>query len=245
MTERRHNAMADGLGRTRVVDLTHTLTPEFPLFPVYDPVEVASRFVVGRDGLFAQRWSLDEHAGTHVDAPAHFCEGGETVDRIAADRLVLRAAVIDIRERVRSDHDTCVTPDDVLKWEARFGPLPERCGILALTGWSDRIRVDGAYLNADSGGVLHIPGFGGEMTAFVHSERPQVCAIGIDAPSLDIGASSEFPAHVNWLTGGGYGIENLTGLEAMPASGAHVVIGVPRLEGGSGGPTRVLGLTPR
>src|SRR6476659_3072317 len=74
----------------RVVDLTHTLTPEFPLYPVYDPVTVRDKFSVGDDGFYVRSWTFDEHSGTHVDAPAHF--GGDmTVDRIEVSDLVIEA----------------------------------------------------------------------------------------------------------------------------------------------------------
>ena len=63
------------IAAARVLDLSHPLTPEFPLFPVYNPVEVAERFTVPKDGFFVRAWSFDEHCGTHVDAPAHFGEG--------------------------------------------------------------------------------------------------------------------------------------------------------------------------
>jgi kynurenine formamidase len=66
----------------RVLDLTHTLTPEFPLYPVYDPVTVRDKFSVADDGFYVRSWTFDEHSGTHVDAPAHF-GGDATVDLIA------------------------------------------------------------------------------------------------------------------------------------------------------------------
>ena len=75
----------DGLGRlsgAEVVDLTHRLRPDFPLFPVYNPVEMAERFSLPDDGFFVRSWSFDEHCGTHVDAPAHFAAEGATVDRL-------------------------------------------------------------------------------------------------------------------------------------------------------------------
>ena len=37
-----------------MVDLSHTLTADFPLFPVYDPVRVRERFAVERDGFFVK-----------------------------------------------------------------------------------------------------------------------------------------------------------------------------------------------
>src|SRR4051794_5482845 len=117
----------------RILDLTHTLSPETPLYPIYDPVQVEDKFALAADGFYVRSWAFDEHSGTHVDAPAHF--GGEaTVDTIGVDDLLLEAVVVDVRERVAADPDALVVPDDVLAWESMHGPLPERCALLALTG---------------------------------------------------------------------------------------------------------------
>ncbi len=237
----------DGLGRLRdaeVVALTHTLRPDFPLFPVYNPVEMAERFAVADDGFFVRSWSFDEHCGTHVDAPAHFAAEGATVDRLDPAELVLTVAVIDVREKVAADEDALIEPDDVLAWEGRHGPLPERCALFALTGWGARAGDAEAYLNADEGGTLHSPGFSVETAGFLREERPGVRAVGLDTASLDIGPSTDFPAHVSWLPSGRYGIENLANLERVPAAGAVVVVGAPTFEGGSGGPSRVLAFLP-
>jgi kynurenine formamidase len=231
------------LGSARVVDLTHTLTPEFPLFPVYDPVQVADKFSVEADGFAVRTWTFDEHSGTHVDAPAHF--GGEaTVDRLEPSDLVLPAVVLDLRERMAGDDDAVVTPDDVRAFERRHGPLPDRCALLALTGHGVRAPDPAAYLNADEQGVLHSPGFGEEVAQWLVAERPGVRAIGLDTASLDRGASSAFEAHVAWLPTGRYGVENLANLEALPPTGAWLVAGAPKLERGSGGPARILALVP-
>lgn len=232
----------DSLRGAEVVDLTHTLTPDFPLFPVYNPVEMAERFGVESDGFFVRSWSFDEHCGTHVDAPAHFSADAATVDRIDPVELVLGAAVLDLRERAAGDHDALVEPDDVLAWERRHGELPDSCAVFALTGWGSRVADPAAYLNADEGGTLHSPGFSAETAAFLREERPRVRAIGLDTASLDIGASSDFAAHVSWLPSGRYGIENLANLDRLPPSGATVVVGAPTFQGGSGGPARVLAL---
>jgi kynurenine formamidase len=217
----------DAVRHARVVDLTHTLGPGFPLFPVYNPVEMAERFAVADDGFFVRAWSFDEHCGTHVDAPAHFDPEGATVERIGAPDLLLSAAVLDVRERVKADDDALIEPDDVLAWERRHGTLPDRCAVLALSGWGERAGDADAYLNADEGGTLHSPGFSPATTDYLKDERPQVRAIGLDTGSLDIGASADFPAHVSWLPSGRYGVENLANLERLPAAGAGVVGGGP------------------
>ncbi|MGO9753211.1 MAG: cyclase family protein [Solirubrobacteraceae bacterium] len=234
--------LSELLGRARVIDMSYPLSTEFPLFPVYDPVRVVQKFTCARDGFFVNSWTFDEHCGTHVDAPAHFREGAATVDLIPPAELILPVVVVDIRARVERDHDAMVTPDDVLSWERRHGRLPGRCALFGLTGWGARAYDSVAYLNTDSIGTMHAPGFSAEVTEFLKRERPGVRAIGLDTPSLDIAASADFPAHVNWLPSGRYGLENLANLEQIPPTGAVVVVGVPALKGGSGGPARVLGL---
>jgi kynurenine formamidase len=238
--------MAEKLGevlhRARIIDLTYPLSPSFPLFSVYDPVRVAERFSLLNDGFFVRAWSFDEHCGTHVDAPAHFGEGADTVERISPRDLLLELSVIDIRQRVSHDHDAVVSVDDVLDWERRHGALPDRSAVLALTGWGDRVTDASAFLNLDSSGVMHTPGFSPEVADFLRSERSHVRAIGIDTPSLDIGATTNFPAHVSWLPSGRFGMENLANLDRIPPSGAFGIVGAPTFEGGSGGPCRVLAL---
>jgi kynurenine formamidase len=235
-------SLSELLGRAQVIDLSHPLTTDFPLFPVYDPVRVAEKFNCEKHGFFVKSWAFDEHSGTHVDAPAHFGEGAATVEKIPPTELILEVALLDIRERVERDHDATATPDDVLAWEQRHGRLPERCALFALTGWGSRAGDPVAYLNADAGGTMHAPGFGVELTEFLKEERPGVRAIGLDTASLDIAASRDFPAHVSWLPSGRYGIENLANLDRLPPTGAVAIVGAPALAGGSGGPTRVLAL---
>jgi len=62
--------LSELLGRARIIDMSYPLSPEFPLFPVYDPVRVVEKFTCARDGFFVNSWAFDEHCGTHVDAPA-------------------------------------------------------------------------------------------------------------------------------------------------------------------------------
>jgi kynurenine formamidase len=236
------SALADLARQASMIDLTYPLSPEFPLYPIYNPVRVAERFSVPRDGFFVRSWSFDEHCGTHVDAPAHFGLGAATIDQVPANELLLEVAVVDLRERVAHDDDALVMPDDVRAWEHRHGSLPERAAVLALTGWGARAPNEKAYLNTDASGVMHTPGFSVETTEFLKAERPQVRAIGIDTSSLDPGARSDFPAHVSWLPSERFGIENLANLDQVPHAGALLIVGVPRYEAGSGGPARILAL---
>jgi kynurenine formamidase len=60
--------------------------------------------------------------------------------------------------------------------------------------------------------------------------------------SADYGASSDFPVHHLALGAGLYQLENLTDLNEVPESGAFLIVAPIKLEGGSGGPTRVFAI---
>ena len=66
-----------------VVDLTHTMSPEFPTFFGVPGIEMQRQFDFKKDGFNLYWWRIVEHAGTHLDAPIHFSEKGMTADQIA------------------------------------------------------------------------------------------------------------------------------------------------------------------
>ena len=57
-----------------VVDLTHTMSPEFPTFFGVPGIELEKKFDIKKDGFNLNWWRIIEHAGTHLDAPIHFSE---------------------------------------------------------------------------------------------------------------------------------------------------------------------------
>src|SRR5690606_2204198 len=88
-----------------VIDLSHIFSTDMP---TYLPGETPTRedFVtVENDGFYIQRWNYTEHAGTHVDIPAHFVSDGETVDRYPPALLVSPAVVIDISAKAEENPD--------------------------------------------------------------------------------------------------------------------------------------------
>jgi kynurenine formamidase len=72
-------------------------------------------------------------------------------------------------------------------------------------------------------------------------DRRAVC-MAVDTLSLDHGPSADFATHYAWLPAGRYGIECLAGLDLMPAAGATLMVGAPKVRGGTGGPARVMAL---
>ena len=74
--------MVSTLSLNNLADLTHTISPRFPVFPGFDPMTITNVVTVQDDGFYANRWDLGEHTGTHLDAPAHFVAGATTADRL-------------------------------------------------------------------------------------------------------------------------------------------------------------------
>ena len=224
-----------------VHDLTHTFTAKTPVFPAFKPIRITPKFSIARDGFFANEITFDEHTGTHMDGPAHFVRGGTTADRLPAEKFIAPLAVVSIESKAAKDADAALTVDDVLAWERQHGRLPAGAFVAMYSGWGSRIGSADRFLNKDAKGTMHAPGFSEEVALFLTKERDIVGA-GVDTLSLDIAAASKFVAHLALLGAGKYGVELLANLDAIPASGATIVVGGPKHEGASGGPCRVYAL---
>ena len=69
-------------------------------------------------------------------------------------------------------------------------------------------------------------------------------ALGIDTASNDYGKSKDFVVHRIAADKNVPGLENLTNLDRLPPRGATVIALPIKIEGGSGGPVRVVALVP-
>lgn len=234
-------APARTLSYRRVVDLTHTLSPDFPVFPFYHPVQIRRLARVETDGWGAAELTFAEHTGTHLDAPAHFVANGQTADCIPVDRLVAPLVVVSIVEKAARDDDALLTVDDLLAWERRHGSIPPAAVVALHSGWEARLVEPGRFLNADAAGTMHSPGFSAEAARFLVDERA-VMGAATDTVSLDIGASTDYAAHRVFLPAGRFGLENVANLAHVPPVGATLIVGGPKHLGATGGPARLLAL---
>lgn len=235
-------ANADGAphrGFQRVVDLTHTLSASFPsTWPNSLVLEQVSK--LGKDKWNAFRWHVQEHSGTHLDAPLH-CTQGLSADLIPVEDLVGPLVVVDIRARAAANADAQLTPDDLLDWQRQYGPIAAGAVVALFSGWDARANDARKYFGLDDKGGYHFPGFHVEAVQYLHEQRT-VKGIATDTLSLDPGSSGDFPVHHYWLGRQKWGLENLAGLGQLPAKGATIVVGAPKIAGCTGGPCRVLAL---
>ena len=224
-----------------VVDLTHTMSPDFPTFFGTPGIEMQKQFDLARDGFNLYWWRLIEHAGTHLDAPIHFSQSGATADRIDAATLVVPLAVIDVAGKAAQDPDYLVSRQDIVEWEGRHGRLPDDCCVAMHSGWAKHLGDAARFTGKDAAGVFHFPGFGPEAAEWLMRER-RVQGIAVDTLSLDHGPSKDFKTHYLWLPSGRWGLENVANLDRVPASGATLIVGVAKVKDATGGPARLMAL---
>ncbi|HSM09493.1 MAG TPA: cyclase family protein [Gemmatimonadota bacterium] len=234
----------------RWVDLTHTFSESTVYWPTDTIGFVHEELAYGPTdaGYFysSYRFQSAEHGGTHLDAPIHFAEGRRTADVIPLSDLIGPAVVIDVSDRAHADYLVSVT--DLEGWETEHGRIPDGAIVLLRTGWDAHWGDRGAYLGTELTGPeavpeLHFPGLDPEAARWLVENR-DIVALGLDTPSLDYGQSSDFATHVILNSANIAGFENVAQLGELPATGAFVVALPMKIEGGSGGPLRIVGFVP-
>jgi kynurenine formamidase len=246
-------ALADelDLAAYQLVDLTHAYNDETVYWPTspsqFEKTTLAEGQTAG--GFFYSAYAVctPEHGGTHLDAPVHFAEDGQAADELPLENLVAPAVVIDVTASTAKDRNYRLTEQAVRDFEAEHGAIVAGTIVLLRTGWSRHWPDAKAYLGDDTPGdasKLSFPGYGAKATELLVGERGAVI-LGIDTASIDYGKSTDYPVHRIAAARNVAGLENLTNLHKLPPTGAILLALPMKIEGGSGGPVRVVALVPR
>jgi kynurenine formamidase len=237
------------LAASMLIDLTHPFDSKTLYWPAGEGSFQLKQLSYGRTsaGFFYSAYSFcaPEHGGTHIDAPIHFAEGGLTVDKIPAERLVGPVVLVDVSAKAAKDPDYRVTPQDIEAEEKARGAIPRGALVILRTGWAKRWNDRKAYFGDDTPGDashLHFPGLSAEGAKLLVARG--ISGVGLDTPSIDHGPSKDFIAHQILMGAGIYAIENLASLDKLPARGATLYALPMKIGGGSGAPARVLAVVP-
>lgn len=234
----------------RWVDLTYPFSDATIYWPTdtagFTLEELAYGPTPGGFFYASYRYSSAEHGGTHLDAPIHFAEGRRTADQIPLSSLIAPAVVVDVSDRATPDYEATIA--DLTSWEAEHGPIPDGSILLLRTGWGERYGDRAAYLGTALVGPeavpeLHFPGLDPVAAEWLVANR-RIAAFGLDTPSVDFGQSSTFGTHVALYSANIPSFENVANLHELPPIGAFVVALPMKIEGGSGGPLRIVAWVP-
>ena len=228
------------------VDLTHAFAPGIPHWKGFKDERIRTLDTIAKDGFWAQEFTHPGQWGTHVDPPAHFHNGLETVDQIPLHQMILPLVVLDVHEKVAHDPDYVVTMDDVRAWEGRHGPIPAGSFVALRTDWSKRWPSQAAMQNVDSKGVAHYPGWSKAVLQYLYEVR-KITASGHETTDTDPGIATsrnDYSLESYVLGTNHYQIELLANLDKVPEAGALVVVSFPKPLHGSGFPARVFAILP-
>jgi kynurenine formamidase len=228
-------ALLHALRNSRLVDLSHPLEEHMPHYPTH------SKFF---HNLWGSYWHgdrsltyqlvMNEHNGTHVDAPAHFISDARTtvtIDEIPLNRLIGRGARLDCRELREGDY---LSADFIAGWEGAHGALEAGDIVLFNFGWAAHWGPrphHGRYIN-------DWPGVGTEAAEYLLGKS--IAAMGVDTLSPDppqalrTNAIHPLVLHKQVLI-----IENLCNLELLPDFFLFLALPL-RIRAGSGSPIRAV-----
>ena len=250
--------LAKGLakGKIRVVDLTETLSPEFPSISLPPEMgqawpfrmEEVSRYDERGPAWYWNNFSCGEHTGTHFDAPVHWVWGKDlpnnAVETIPPQNFVGPACVLDFSKEAKADSDFLLTKKHILAWEKKHGRIPKRAWVLMRTDWSKRSEDAAAYQNYDETGQ-HTPGPDVDAVKFLVEER-DILGFGTESIGTDAGQAYHlrppYPCHYFMHGAGRYGLQCLSNLGQLPPTGAVVIAAPLKIRNGSGSPLRVIAL---
>jgi kynurenine formamidase len=242
-------------GQIRIIDLTQTLSPDFPQIALPPEmgqcwpfrIEQISRYDERGLAWYWNNFSCGEHTGTHFDAPIHWISGRDlpnnATDTVPVEHLVGAACVVDCSREASANPDFLLTVDFVKSWEGKHGRIEPRSWLLMRTDWSKRTDP-AAYQNFDEEGQ-HTPGPDADVVRFLIDER-DIIGFGSEAIGTDAGQAANlrppYPCHSYMHGSGRYGLQCLANLDMLPPTGAVIFCPPLKIRNGSGSPLRVLAL---
>ena len=181
----------------RITDLTLTL---------YDGIrglETEPKTTAAAEGYNTTTLHLYSHAGTHMDAPLHFVEGGSTIDRVDLGVCIGPAEVVDLSYK---EPNSQIFVEDLAPQAHRIGAGTR---LLLRTDWHKRAELDD-YRS-------HMPRIAPELAVWL-VERG-VALVGVEPPSVASvrkGMGAELTlVHQTLLEGGVVIVEGLAHLDRL------------------------------
>lgn len=220
------------LGRLTPVDLAHVLTAGMPSWPTHAAFthDLLESYALGQESCH-YKITMDEHSGTHIDAPSHFIAEGPAhygIDEVPLDRLFGRAVAI---EASWLEPGAALSREAIRAWESDHGAISVGDAVLIHFGWDRR------WNSPDF--LVDWPGLGADGADYLVSK--QVRMVGTDALSMDRYDSTDYPAHRTLLGHGVLIAENLDRVGELPAFSYLISLPLP-IGDGSGSPVRPIAL---
>jgi len=205
----------------KIVDLTHMIDEKMPVFPGTEPPKIIQKNTIEKDGFAEKLLTMYSHTGTHIDAPAHMIEGGNSLCDFSAEKFIGRGVVIPLES------------EDLigLKYLKKFETQIKKASfILFYSGWDD-FWGRKEYFNG-------FPSLSIEAARYL--VEFDLKGIGIDAISIDAMENENFDIHHILLKKDLVIIENLKNLKDLINKKFELYITPLKIKNLDGSPVRAL-----
>ena len=204
-----------------IIDLTQTLSHGMR------GVEIHPHTRIANEGYNTTNLHLYSHAGTHMDAPLHFLDGGATIDQWPLAQCIGPAIVIDLSFKAP---DSLISVADLGVAAAKIG---QGSRVLLRTDWDDHATLPDYR--------THFPRISRELASWLVEQG--VWLVGVQTPSVASLADREElrDVHQILLRSGVVIVECLMNLRELPEQVTFIALPL-KVDGGDGSPVRAVAL---
>lgn len=239
------------LQQAKYVDLTNSFAPDIPVWPGFGNAEFKPTaagkdiegyvskgdiFTLDKHGFIATSYFLPtDQYGTQLDPPAHWNPKGATISDLPPTYAVRPLVVLDIHEKVANNPGYHAGVADIESWEKKYGKIPAGSVVMVRSDWYKKWEQPDRYNQKP------FPGVSLDALKFLHQER-NILFHGHEALDTDTTANLEgeyWLLHNNFCQA-----EGVRALDKVPESGALLIIGFAKPEGGTGGFARYIAVCP-
>lgn len=237
------------LKRARYVDLTHTITPNMPVWKGFGPAkfsptinpDTGKAYTYAADGFEATHYDIaTDQFGTQLDPPAHWAPEYPAIDELPATFAVRPLVVISIVPQLKTDPKYALQVSDIKAWEKVHGTVPEGSVVMVRSDWSKKWTDDPVKAKALAADPV-FPGVSLDAIKFLQLKR-HILFHGHEPLDTDTTPTLEGES---WLMHHGYTqAEGVANLDKVPEAGCLISIGYPKFKGGTGGYARYIAICP-
>jgi kynurenine formamidase len=165
----------------KYVDLTHTITPNIPVWAgfaesSFAPAKAGSEiegfakkgdvYTYAKHGFEATEYTLrTDQLGTQLDPPGHWAPEYPAIDELPATYAIRPLVVVSIVEQLKANPNYALQVADIEAWEQKHGRIPEGSVVFVRSDWSK------AWPDPKLATLKEFPGVGLEALKFLHNER--------------------------------------------------------------------------
>jgi arylformamidase len=209
------------------IDLSRVIREDMPKIAFFPSPKIRLIRQRPMDRMNVTEITLACHVGTHVDAPAHFVEGGRTIDQIPLDQLYGRGVIWRIKaepaEELQAEVFEAATPSceagDIVflhtSWSSR---------------WGNKSYDDHPYLASSA-------------AEWLVEHRVKMLGVDFSTPDLPVrrrGDGFDWPVHQILLSNNVLVVEHLHNLGTLAGRRVEVVVLALNIHRADGAPARVI-----